>query len=787
MNGCDRLLIDRYANGLATPAEMETIEEHLLTCSACEEYLDELLREAKSTIDLEQRRVPDGVRGRIFKDRPRIPRLVWGLGLGAAVAVVLVLRRPTLEATGVTGIVRIDGRAIPVGASVASGSQLALTGPSSISFGGLVVVSSAPVNRFGIVKDGVRWRIVDPLFPVDVLHLGGKLAYGAQAGSMKLDPSGTRFRVWRDGLEVYESEVLVTNKFGTQTKCSAGRKYLDGKLTPIDDDPTRFTIAPYYLPATLQSWVGAGSATFETGPSREALAKIDRLSLDAPGALSRIALILARDFDMDACAEVIERIMSDNPALEDLGDAEAEELLGFLVGFGEEPNLGSAKAFAHARGWRSWDDLVGSDLPKRIAAARHTVPTASNPSARLALVSAAVRAAIESQVDAGGRGLDLGTLRWAQLETQRLLESGRLDKRGRAAALGVLAEAQYYVPETEERSVDTLRQSVALWRTPERVAHLCARVSEISTPTLTDRSDLVHAFVAKPTYRSAERVLTFLRDNAATSLDRSVLLEFAHWIGDHYRSVANAQAVAAEHLMDRSADEALSYFQQAERLVDGRWSELDAQHGEAFAIALWRAGGNKPGDRRAADLIAERCGLYAPLGYRFFLEAGLYDEAVARLTQATGGSAEHSAERGRVLREAGRSMEAAAAYQRVIEASGGTMSTLEAVDAALSIAELVQSSNPRRSAELAQRVLAVDLSTLERGWRRNRQYSSLFRARAHWILGDRNRSVAELEGFLNGSAWEEVKRPERARLKLWRAASKASLASPRSSGSRRTR
>lgn len=785
MNGCDRQAIDRYANGLAEPAEMDAIEGHLLTCSTCEAYLDELLSGVASKVEIEQLRVPDGVRRRVFKGRVRVPRLVWGLGLAAVVIAALLIGRPTLAATRLNSLVRIDGQAVVPGRSITSGTELTMAGPGSISFGELMVVSSAPLNRFGIAKDGNRWRIKDPLFPIDILHSGGKLAYGAQTGSLKLDPIGTRFRVWHDGFEVYASEVLVTNAHGAPTRCSAGHSYVGGKLVPITDDPTRFTAAPYYLPATLQSWVGVGSTGFEIGPSRDALAQIDRLNLDAPGALPRVALILARDFDVDASAQVLGRAIESDPPLKELDDAEFEELLSFHVGFGADLKL--AQELARARGWSSWDDILGSDLPKRFAAARLNAQTASTPSNHLAFVSAAVRAAIKSQVDAGGPGLDLETLRWAQREIQNLLAEGSWRRRGRAAALGVLAEAQYYVPEAEAVSLATLRQSVDLWRTPARVAHLCARISEISTPTDADRSDLVRAFTADLSYSSAERVLTFLRDNAATHQDREVLLEFARWIGDHYRTVPNAQAVAAEHLMDRSVLEALPYFEQAERLVDGQWSELDAQHGETFAIALWRAGGYKSGDRRAAESIAERCGLNASRGYRFFLEAGLFDDGIGRFTRSAGTSGEQLAERGRVLREAGRSIEAAAEYERFLKAEPGALSTLATFDAAISIAELLQDSNPRRSTKLARAVLAADVSIIERGWRRHRRYPSLFKGRAHWVLGDRRRAIVELQDFLNGSASEETKRPERARLRLWQAAATASPASRRSSGSRRTR
>ncbi len=789
MSMCDRQAVDRYAAGSCTPAEMEAIEAHLITCAACEAYLEGLLQGAASQIVIGHQPVPPGVRGRLFKERSRIWRPVWVIALAAVVVSVLLFRPPTLEVTEGASIVKTSGRAIVAGTAVPSGSELKMTRPGSITFGELTVRSSAPINRFSLVKDAGRWRINDPLFPVDLIHRGGRLVYGAQVGSLKLDPAGTRFRVWHDGFEVYASGVVAENAFGTRTTCLAGRRYVAGKLVPIDDDPTRFATDPLNLPSALRSWAKAGTADFEIGPSSEALDQIDRLDQNAASFLPRVALILARDFDADACVQVVSRAVAQSPALEDIGDPEAEELLNFLVGFGDEQNRSLAEGLAHERGWRNWDALVGSNLPKRIASARLNASDAPSPSGRLALVSTAVRAAIRSQVEAGGQGLDAKTLRWSLAEIESLLAESSLTKRGRAAALEVLAEAQYYLPETEIASLDTLRRSVDLWRTPERVAHLCARISEISTPSDRDRSDLVQAFVANPTYRSAERVLTFLRDTSATQSDRGVMLEFARWIGDTYRSVPNAQAVAAEHLMDRSPAEALPYFEQAERLVGGDWSQLDVQHSEAFARVLWSLGDYSLGDRAAVERIARRCGFSEPQEgrscYRFLLDAGLYDEALVELGRHRMSVVANLSERARILKEAGRNAESAAVYRQLL-ATDRTSFT-GSLEATLSIAELTQGSNPGRAATLAKSVLGQDFAPLQRGWRRHRRYASLYRGRAHWLLGDRRKALDELQTFLDGPASEDTKRPERRRLRQWQETLTPSQTSPRSSENRRTR
>lgn len=788
MNGCDRQAVDRYAAGSCTAPEVEAVEAHLITCASCEAYLEGLLEGAASHIDAGHQAVPPGVRRRLFKERSKMWRPVWAIAFAAVVVSVLLLRPPTLEATEVASTVRTSGRAMVAGAAVPSGSVLKMVGPGSIIFGELTVRSSAPINRFSLVKDAGRWRIKDPLFPVDLIHRGSRLVYGAQVGSMKIDPSGTRFRVWQDGFEVYASGVVATNGFGTPTTCVAGRRYVAGKLVPIDDDPCRFVADPLYPPSALRSWAEAGSPSFEIGPSREALVAIGQVDLSAPGALTRLAFVLARDFDVEDCVQVVRRAIDGDPPLKHLDDSEFAELLAFLVGFADDAGL--ARRVAGARGWSGMDDLLSGDLQTRIEAAKLGGRTATEP-VRLAMVSSAVRAAIRSQVDTGGTGLDVETLRWAQGELERLLADGRLTKRGRATSLEVLAEAQYYVSDTQLTSLDTLRRSVDLWRTPERVAHLCARVSELSTPTVRDRSDLIRAFFADPTYRSAARVLTFLRDNSATPSDRTLMLEFARWIGDTYRSVPNAQAVAAEHLMDRSIDEALPYFEQAERLVDGHWSELDMQHGEAFAIALWRMGKYSTGDRVAAKAIADRCGLSStPTGqsaYRFFLEAGFFDEALASLAQTKLTRADQDAERGRILKIAGRTVDAVDAFQRYLDERSGPLTDVSGFEATASIAELIRSSNPRRSVDLARSILAADLAPLERGWRRHRRYASLFRGRAYWLLGEPRLAIAELENYLMGAASEETKRPDRLRLRQWKASVTPSQALPRSSENRRTR
>lgn len=801
MRPCDSKQLEAYLNGALSESEMAAFEAHALGCDACSRALESQLedtrkRAAKATL---QEEVPPSVAGRvraIGANRKR-SRLGWFAypAVAATSALLLFLLAKGGAASRVddfSGKLLVNGHEIHQGDSIPLGSRVTTIGRCEVRFGDYWVLSPGAWNEFQLDRGGDMWELLEPAAPLLPVHRGAKPMFAIQMGGHLFEGLGTRFMVApargdEPILQVYESAVRVGSD-GNSKIVHAGEQLAEGRVEPLESDPTaNFSRPVNLIPKLKQALIDSdGPAPFPRLPQEtvaELVSAEQEIARDTTAASPyiRIALALARAEERESASRAIQRAVSLDLGLTAATSEQLWELVRSQTGLNGSPHvarvlLGHLLIRGEIDASVRWSLLLPSDPadPMVQIAAAKAILAERDPKDVVSVCAVLIQAANALANDETVRRRDLDSLRLAaELLKNYIGVHGRaLSPRRLARAYACLSEAEYFVPETEIKSLDALRQSVRLWPTPTQRIHLATRLAETTKADPGDLRTVAECFLADPTFYASERVLKYLLVTACGREDLAAIGQFARWMGNTFRTVADAQAQAAQALMSIDLEEAKPYMERAIALRGGVHRLPEAQ-ATSWAQIRWRleirSGGTT--DIQRARNIAQECGLFdgklfSTSAVGFYQEVGDTESALRALKSSNYAPNVHMHVKARILRDGGRTEEAVRAIEAYL-AFEGERDPLDVADAQVSLAELFLSNRPARARELAQSFLDQKHTDLNRAWRGVRRYRLWFEARAQMVLGHRDQAVRSLREYLDTWGWDPDRSTKERRLDEW--------------------